>query len=61
MFADCQTATDIFKKLIHPITDNIIDQSNLYSIQNNKNLKLTVKELYAFLGINFCMGYNKLP
>lgn len=25
MFADCQTATDIFKKLIQPIIDNIID------------------------------------
>lgn len=61
MFASCQTATDIFKKFIHPILDNIVDQSNLYAIQNNKNLKLTIKELYGFLGINFCMGYHKLP
>ncbi|XP_025196148.1 piggyBac transposable element-derived protein 3-like [Melanaphis sacchari] len=61
MFAGCKTATDIFLKFIHPIVDNIIFQSNLYATQNDKNLKLTEKELYAFLGINFCMGYNKLP
>ncbi|CAI6369783.1 unnamed protein product [Macrosiphum euphorbiae] len=61
MFAGCKTATDVFLKFIRPIVDNIIFQSNLYATQNNKNLKLTEKELYAFLGINFCMGYNKLP
>lgn len=61
MFASCKTATDVFIKFIHPIVDNIVNQSNLYATQNNKNLKLTEKELYAFLGIHFCMGYNKLP
>jgi len=61
MFAGCKTATDVFLKFIRPIVDNIIFKSNLYATQNNKNLKLTEKELYAFLGIHFCMGYNKLP
>lgn len=61
MFANSKTATDVFFKFIHSIVDNIVNQSNLYATQNNKNLKLTEKELYAFLGINFCMGYHKLP
>lgn len=61
IFAGCKTATDVFLKFIRPIVDNIIYQSNLFATQNNKNLKLTEKELYAFLGINFCMGYHKLP
>lgn len=61
MFGGCKTATDVFFKFICPIVDNIVYQSNLYATQNNKNLKLTENELYAFLGINFCMGYNKLP
>ncbi|XP_016655726.1 piggyBac transposable element-derived protein 3-like [Acyrthosiphon pisum] len=61
MFGDCKTATDIFLKLINPITENILDQSNLYATQKNKNLNLRENELLSFFGINFCMGYHKLP
>ena len=61
MFGDCKTATDIFLKLINPIIENILDQSNLYATQKNKNLNLRENELLSFFGINFCMGYHKLP
>lgn len=61
MFGDCKTATDIFLKLINPIIENILDQSNLYATQKYKNLNLRENELLSFFGINFCMGYHKLP
>jgi len=44
-----------------PIIDHIVDQNNLYATQNNKTLKLSADELMGFIGINFCMGYHKLP
>lgn len=61
MFKNCKTATDIFIKLLSPVVDHIVDQNNLYATQNNKILKLTENELLAFIGMNFCMGYHKLP
>lgn len=61
MFKNCKSATDIFVKLLNPIIDHIVDQSNLYATQNNKTLKLSADELMGFIGINFCMGYHKLP
>ncbi|KAE9522328.1 hypothetical protein AGLY_017274 [Aphis glycines] len=60
MFKNCKSATDIFVKLLNPIIDHIVDQSNLYATQNNKTLKLSADELMGFIGINFCMGYHKL-
>lgn len=54
MFAGCKTATDVFLKFIRPVVDNIIFQSNLNATQNDKNLKLIEKELYAFFG-NKCL------
>jgi hypothetical protein len=60
MFKNSKSATDIFVKLLNPITDHIVDQSNLYATQNNKTLKLSANELMGFIGINFCMGYHKL-
>lgn len=40
----------------------IVEMSNLYAVQNNKeNFKLTVGELYIFLGINIMMTYIKYP
>nr|CAH7713910.1 unnamed protein product [Callosobruchus chinensis] len=36
-------------------------QSNLYSVQKNKHLNLTEKELLKFIGINFFMSYHQLP
>lgn len=61
MFRNCKSATDIFLKLLNPIIDHIIYQSNLYATQNNNTLKLTENELLAFIGMNFCMGYHKVP
>lgn len=61
MFGGCKTPTDIFLKLISPIIENILYQSNLYATQKNKNLNLQENELLSFFGIMFCMGYHKLP
>lgn len=60
MFGDCKTATDIFLKLINPTIKNILDQSNLYATQKNKNLNLKENELLSFFSVNFCLGYHKL-
>lgn len=61
IFNNCKSATDIFLKLIDPIINLIKDQSNLYATQNNRTLKLSENELLTFIGMNFCMGYHKLP
>ena len=39
----------------------IVEQSNLYSLQNGKNSTISKKELKAFLGINLVMAIKKLP
>lgn len=44
-----------------PILENICAQSNLYATQRGKTLNLRIEELKAFIGINFVMGYNRLP
>ena len=51
----------LFLKLINPIIENILDQSNFYATQKNKNLNLRENELLSFFGINFCVGNHKLP
>lgn len=60
VFAGCETPTDIFMSLLEPAVDNIVFQSNLYATQKGKNLQLKEDELYAFIGINFFMGYHSL-
>jgi len=44
-----------------PILENICAQSNLYSTQRGKTLNWRIEELKASIGINFVMGYNRLP
>lgn len=56
MFGDCKTATDIFLKLINPIIENILDQSNLYATQKNKNLNLKKMNYCLFLELIFAWG-----
>lgn len=61
LFADCKTPTDYFVKFIEGAVDNIVQQSNLYATEKGKTLNLKPHEFYSFIGINFYMGYNKLP
>lgn len=61
MFVDCSNPTEVFLKVCGPILKDICFQSNIYAIQQGKILNLQLEELYAFIGINFLMGYNKLP
>lgn len=41
--------------------EDICTQSNLYATQQGKLLNLHIEELQSFIGINFLMGYNRLP
>lgn len=51
-----------FLKVLGPtVISDIVYQSNLYATQRGKVLNLKDNELLAFLGINFFMGYHKLP
>ena len=54
---------EIFSLLtgLEELLDLIIKQSNLYALQNGRNLLVTKEELKAFLGINLVMAINKLP
>lgn len=61
IFYDCETATDIFLKLLGKSIDDIVYQTNLYATQQNKPLNLTKNELLSFIGINFMMSYHQLP
>lgn len=61
MFVDCPNPTDIFLKVCGPILKDICAQSNLYATQQEKTLNLQLEEFYAFIGINFLMGYNRQP
>lgn len=61
MFENCIKATDFFLTFLEDIIENIVQQSNLYAVQKNKILDLKKGELLAFIGINFLMGYHKLP
>lgn len=47
IFDDCETATDIFLKLLGKSIDDIIYQSNLYATQQNKPLNLTTAFFYG--------------
>lgn len=60
-FGHCTSATDIFCEMLSPAVENIVFQSNLYATQRNKTLNLKAHEFFAFVGINFFMGYHKLP
>ncbi|KAK4874318.1 hypothetical protein RN001_013678 [Aquatica leii] len=54
-FAECETPTDVFRKVLGDVVEDITFQSNLYSVQKNKRLNLTENELLTFIGINFLM------
>ena len=48
--------------LLKFIRQNILYQTNLYVTQKHRRVPVViVNELYAFLGINFLMGYHSLP
>lgn len=60
-FENDATSTEYFLSFIADITENIIFQCNLYATQRQKNLNLKKNEFHAFVGLNFLMGYHKLP
>lgn len=41
--------------------DDIAYQSNLYAVQRNTVLNAKSNEILGLIGINFVMGYHKLP
>lgn len=53
--------TGVFLTLFEGILDHIVYQTNLYGTQKNLNLNIKPYEVLNFLGINFLMGYHKLP
>lgn len=61
VFDGCISPTDVSVKVIDPILDQIVYQSNLYAVQRGKILNIDNKELLSFVEINFYMGYNVLP
>ncbi|XP_039288737.1 piggyBac transposable element-derived protein 3-like [Nilaparvata lugens] len=61
VFNGCQTATDIFLKILRCILDIIVFQTNLYATQKGKTLRLQENEFLSFLGVNMLMGYHELP
>ncbi|XP_017487838.1 PREDICTED: piggyBac transposable element-derived protein 3-like, partial [Rhagoletis zephyria] len=60
-FEDIDTPTKFFLSFIETIVEGIIFHSNLYAVQKDKTLNLKKNEFYAFIGINFFMGYHQLP
>jgi len=56
-----ETATSIFLEFIDGFIDQLVYQTNLYSIQRGRPLNIKRFEILNFIGINFLMGYNKLP
>lgn len=56
-----ETATSFFLEFLDGYIDQLLYQTNLYSIQRGRTLNLKRHEILNFLGINFLMGYNKLP
>lgn len=60
-FVGCESPTDVYRVLVEPIIGPIVFQSNLYATQRGRNLYLSEKEFFSFIGINFLMGYHKLP
>ncbi|XP_015376727.1 PREDICTED: piggyBac transposable element-derived protein 2-like [Diuraphis noxia] len=55
------TPTSVFLTLFEGILDHIVYQTNLYGTQKNLNLNIKPYEVLNFLGINFLMGYHRLP
>lgn len=53
--------TAIFLTLFEGIHDHIVYQTNLYATKKNLNLNIKPYEVLNFIGINFLMGYHKLP
>ncbi|XP_008189411.1 piggyBac transposable element-derived protein 3-like, partial [Acyrthosiphon pisum] len=53
--------TGVFLTLFEGILDHIVYQTNLYGTQKNLNLNIKPYEVLNFLGINFLMGYHRLP
>ena len=62
-FQSCETPGDFLLEFFDTqIRENIVYQTNLYAIQKGKKFSLfTEQELLGFVGINFVMGYHKLP
>lgn len=60
VFADCQTATEVFVEIFNGTFENIVYHT-MRSTQKNKNVCLTVNELYKFIGMIMIMGYHVLP
>lgn len=60
-FEMCFTPTDFFIKIVDDVIEDIVYQSNLFATQKHTTLNLKKGELYAFIGINFFMGFHKLP
>lgn len=48
-------------EFIDGFIDQLVYQTNLYSIQRGRPLNVKRFEILNFIGINFLMGYNKLP
>ena len=46
---------------LEELLESIVEQSNLYSHQNGRNITVTKEELKAFLAMNFAMAINQLP
>jgi len=47
--------------LFEGILDHIVYQTNLYGTQKYLNLNIKPYKVLNFLGINFLMGYHRLP
>jgi hypothetical protein len=67
-FAACSSPVDYFMTYLNEdIVNNIVYQSNLYATQEALNSGMQAgdpiddNDLYVFLGINFHMGFHRLP
>ena len=57
------TLLRIFEETLNldALIDMIVEQSNLYAVQNGREFKTNAEEIRAFLGTNFIMTICKLP
>ena len=64
-FSDCHLPCDYFLTFLdEDIRENVIYQTNLYQTQKNSGKSVSPidqREFFGCLGINFLMGYHKLP
>lgn len=59
---DLSSPKKIFLTVISTIfLQYIVEQSNLYAIQNGQTLNLTMEELKAYFGMLIIMGFHSLP